>query len=449
MRDSIIPVTLTLSGIAVALLLQGVVVLCTSPATLKLERAFPHNDLMELSQLRDRDDLRHRRLLQQASTKDVIRFPLQGTYDPYRVGLYYSKVQLGSPPKEYYVQVDTGSDILWVNCKDCKGCPTSSGLKIPVVLYDPSSSSTSSLISCSDKRCSIGIHSGDADCSDSNNWCSYSFKYGDGSATSGYYVSDLIHLEMMSDNSNPSSNASSTVMFGCSTFQAGELSMSDRAVDGILGFGQQGLSVISQLASQGAAPDAFSHCLVGDGDGGGILVLGQIMDPNMVYSPLVPSQQHYNLHLQSISVNDKTLSIDPSVFETSHNRKGTVIDSGTTLGYLAEEAYNPFVNAITKAVPQSVQPFDAKGYQCYVTKNSVSEVFPIVSFNFAGDASMVLKPENYLLKQKTVGGETAWCIGFQKVKGRGLTILGDVVLKDKSVVYDLGGQRIGWVDHDC
>lgn len=82
------------------------------------------------------------------------------------------------------------------------------------MLYDPSSSSTSSLVSCSEKRCSIGIESGDAECSRWNNQCSYSFNYGDGSATSGYYVSDLIHLEMMSDNKNPSSNASSTVMFG-------------------------------------------------------------------------------------------------------------------------------------------------------------------------------------------------------------------------------------------
>ncbi|GJY68681.1 reverse transcriptase domain-containing protein [Tanacetum coccineum] len=116
----------------------------------------------------------------------------------------------------------------------------------------------------------------------------------------------------------------------------------------------------------------------------------------MVSSPLVPSQQHYYLHLKSISVNDKTLSIDPSVFESSNGQKGTVIDSGTTLGYLAEEAYDPFIR---KSVPQSVEPFDGKGYQCYVTKKSVSEVFPNVSLNFVGDASMVSKPENYLLKQ--------------------------------------------------
>lgn len=64
----------------------------------------------------------------------------------------------------------------------------------------------------------------------------------------------------------------------------------DRAVDGIFGFGQQEMSVISQLSSQGIAPKVFSHCLKGDDAGGGILVLGEIVDPNIVYTPLVPSQ---------------------------------------------------------------------------------------------------------------------------------------------------------------
>lgn len=36
--------------------------------------------------------------------------------------LYYTKVGLGSPAKEFYVQVDTGSDILWVNCVGCTAC---------------------------------------------------------------------------------------------------------------------------------------------------------------------------------------------------------------------------------------------------------------------------------------------------------------------------------------
>lgn len=55
---------------------------------------------------------------------------------------------------------------------------------------------------------------------------------------------------------------------------------------------------------------------------------------------------HYNLNLRSIAVNGQILPIDSSVFSTS-NTQGTIIDSGTTLAYLAEEAYGPFINAVS------------------------------------------------------------------------------------------------------
>ncbi|XP_022889059.1 aspartic proteinase-like protein 2 [Olea europaea var. sylvestris] len=46
-------------------------------------------------------------------------------------------------------------------------------------------------------------------------------------------------------------------------------------------------------------------------------------------------------------------------------------------------------------------------------------------------------------------GAAVWCIGFQKLQGQGITILGDLVLKDKIVVYDLASQRIGWANYNC
>ncbi|XP_071721323.1 aspartic proteinase 36-like [Rutidosis leptorrhynchoides] len=433
-------------------LLQTVFVVSEFPASLTVERSFPVNHVFELNELKNRDSFRHPRILQelqpqqQSSVASVVDFPVQGTYDPYRVGLYFTRVQLGTPAKEYYVQIDTGSDVLWVSCNSCDGCPKSSGLQIPIHFYDPSSSSTASTIACSDQRCSVGTQSSDSGCS--NNRCSYTFSYGDGSGTSGYYVSDQIHLDTIVQDSS-SSNASASIVFGCSTSQTGDLTKSERAVDGILGFGQKGLSVIAQLSSQGVSPDSFSHCLVGNGAGGGILVLGQIIEPNMVYTPLIPSQPHYNLNLLSISVNGQTLSIDPSMFATSDSRGGTIIDSGTTLAYLAEEAYDPFVKAITQSVSQTVQSIISKGNQCYLVTSSTPEMFPTVSLNFAGGASMVLRPEDYLLQQNSLGGAAVWCIGFQKIRGQGITILGDLVLKDRIVVYDLGGQRIGWANYDC
>ncbi|GAV78028.1 Asp domain-containing protein [Cephalotus follicularis] len=406
------------TGVVIAaLFLEAVaVVLGGFPATLTLERAIPPNHKMELSQLRERDELRHGRLLQSSSSSSpvgVVDFPVYGTYDPMTVGLYYTIIPLGSPPKEYYVQIDTGSDVLWVSCNQCSGCPETTGLPIQLNLYDTGSSSTASLVSCSNQRCSLGVQSGDSICSSQSNQCTYQFQYGDGSGTSGYYVLDLLHLETIVGNSQ-FTNSTAPIIFGCSTSQTGDLTKSDRAVDGIFGFGQQGLSVVSQLASQGITPNVFSHCLIGNDNGGGILVIGEIVEPNIVYTPLVPSQPHYNLNLQSISVNGQTLTIDSSVFTTSANQ-GTIIDTGTTLAYLPEAAYGPFVSAISAFASPYASSFVSKGYQCYLlsSTSSVTAIFPQVSFNFAGDASMILDPPGYLLQQNSIGGSAVWCIGFQ------------------------------------
>ncbi|XP_051153034.1 aspartic proteinase 36-like [Andrographis paniculata] len=409
---------------------------------LTLERTAHANARLGVTQLRHRDRLRHRRVLQQRGVTD---FPVEGTFDPFRVGLYFTRVKLGNPSKEFYVQIDTGSDMLWVNCNHCSGCPKSSGLQIKLEFFDPSASSTAKAISCSDDRCSLGAQSSDSGCNDYNQ-CGYMFKYGDGSAASGYYISDSFHFNTAVDSS-VTSNSSAPVVFGCSTVVSGDLTKPDRAIDGIFGFGQQGLSVISQLSAQGITPNAFSHCLKGE-NGGGILVLGQIVEPNIVYTPLVPLETHYNVNLQSIAVNGQTLNIDRSVFSESENG-GTIIDSGTTLAYLAEETYDPFVTAITRSVSQYVRPLRSNGSQCYLTTASISEKFPPVSLNFAGGAAMILRPEDYLLQQDSVGDAAMWCIAIQKIEGQGITILGDLILKDKIVVYDLDGQRIGWTNYDC
>jgi hypothetical protein len=60
--------------------------------------------------------------------------------------------------------------------------------------------------------------------------------------------------------------------------------------DGIIGFGKNAVSVISQLYSLGVSPRVFSHCLKGSNNGGGILLLGEVTDPGFVYTPLLPSQ---------------------------------------------------------------------------------------------------------------------------------------------------------------
>ncbi|XP_054812152.1 aspartic proteinase 36-like [Prosopis cineraria] len=436
-----LPVGILMATIAL-FFCQTTTVICEFPMTLPLERAIPLRNEMKLSELKALDHARHRRLIQSSNDTD---FPLEGTYDPYVAGLYYTKVQLGSPPRDFHLQVDTGSDPLWVTCSSCSGCPHKTQLQIKLSSFDPGKSSTYSPVTCSDAICSSEYQTPEAVCS-SDNRCTYTFQYADDSASAGYYVSDLIYF------ATAISNGSSPLIFGCSKELTGNLVKNERGVDGIIGFGQGDISVVSQLSSKGLVPKVFSHCLRGDDQGGGTLVLGEIVEPNIVFTPLIPSWPHYNLDLKGIEVKGQKLAIDSSVFQTLPNQ-GTVIDSGTTMAYLPEGVYESFLNAVSDAVPVEslAGTYVADGSQCFFTLNSISEVFPNISLNFAGGASMVLKPKDYLVHHMTLNdGETGWCIGIQKMQGsQGFTILGDIVLKDRIIVYDLAGQRIGWADYDC
>ncbi|RZC52829.1 hypothetical protein C5167_021253 [Papaver somniferum] len=66
----------------------------------------------------------------------------------------------------------------------------------------------------------------------------------------------------------------------------------------------------------------------------------------ILYSNLSIAWPHYNLNLRSIAINWQLVPINLAVFSTSNSR-GTIVDSGTTLAYLTEETFDPFVDAVS------------------------------------------------------------------------------------------------------
>lgn len=137
--------------------------------------------------------------------------------------LYYAQIEIGTPSKSYYVQVDTGSDILWVNCIQCKHCPSHSDLgvrsisslplqmnpldtdelqfsildfpQLDLTLYDPKSSDSGYVVTCDQEFCTSTY--GEVQGCRPQQLCMYSILYGDGSGTNGYFVTDNLHYSQV------------------------------------------------------------------------------------------------------------------------------------------------------------------------------------------------------------------------------------------------------------
>ncbi|KAI3989152.1 hypothetical protein MKX01_033188 [Papaver californicum] len=396
----------------------------------KVRHKFGSEANRSLKDLTVHDKNRHGRLLA------AIDIPLAGDGKATGTGLYYTKLAIGSPPKDYFLHVDTGSDILWVNCVQCYPCPAYTEVDdLTLKLYDPKHSSTAGLVPCSGGLCT-GFYKGFIPSCLSDDVCPYGIQYGDGSGSIGYFVNDVIGFDQVFENLQTTAGNSS-ITFGCGVRQTGNLASSTGALDGLIGFGASSISMLTQLASSGKMKKKFAHCLYGK-NGGGIFVIGDVLLPTLETTPLVPDATHYNVNMESVQVSNTVLNIPKQVFEAG---KGTIIDSGTTLAYLPAAIFDP----LRRMANLSIHLLDNLLESFYLFTR-----FPTITFGFENSLKLKVYPRDYLIPYKN-----EWCSGWQdtgKLKSdavKDLIILGDLVLTNKLVLYDLENQVLGFSDYNC
>ncbi|XP_024990655.1 aspartic proteinase-like protein 2 [Cynara cardunculus var. scolymus] len=393
-----------------------------------------------LTELKAHDSVRHGRIL------SAVDIPIGGDSSPTLAALYFTKIRIGTPPKDYHVQVDTGSDLLWVNCVGCQKCPKKSDLGISLALYNPKASSSAKIVTCDQQICRSTHNAAISNCKVGKQ-CSYSVTYGDGSSATGYFVKDIVQVDRVSgDHQTTSMNGN--IAFGCGSQKSGDMGSSQAALDGILGFGQANSSMLSQLASAKKVKKIFSHCLDGS-KGGGIFAIGEVVQPKVKTTPMIPDQEHYNVEMKAIEVGGQVLRLPSGIFGPS-GKRGIIIDSGTTLAYLPDLAYKQVMEKIKVAQPKIKSHIVDQQFTCYKYSGNVDKGFPVVTFHFANSLSLKVYPHQYLFEVE----DHEWCVGFQDSNlqtkdGKDLTLLGDLVLTDKVVTYDMEKKTIGWIEHNC
>jgi hypothetical protein len=181
---------------------------------------------------------------------------------------YVASLRLGTPATELVVELDTGSDQSWVQCKPCADCYEQ---RDPV--FDPTASSTYSAVPCGARECQeLASSSSSRNCSsDNNKTCPYEVSYDDDSHTVGDLARDTLTL-----SPSPSPSPADTVpgfVFGCGHSNAGTFG----EVDGLLGLGLGKASLPSQVAARYGA--AFSYCLPSSPSAAGYLSFGGAAAP--------------------------------------------------------------------------------------------------------------------------------------------------------------------------
>ena len=71
---------------------------------------------------------------------------------------------------------------------------------------------------------------------------------------------------------------------------------------------------------------------------------------------------------------------------------------------------------------------------------------PAVSMHFAGGVELSLQPKNYLIPVDSRG---TVCFAFAGTGDRSVSVIGNILQQGFRVVYDIGGQRVGFAPNSC
>ncbi|CAO2823051.1 unnamed protein product [Amaranthus hypochondriacus] len=339
-------------------------------------------------------------------------------------GEYFSRVGVGSPSKEFYMVIDTGSDVTWLQCQPCSDCYQQTD---PV--YTPSSSSTYSPITCNSRQCSSLEVSA---CR--NTACLYQVSYGDGSYTVGDFVSETVSF-------GPSGKISN-VAIGCGHDNEGLFV----GAAGLLGLGGGPLSLTSQIKAT-----SFSYCLVDrDSTKSSSLDFNSVKPADSVTAPLLKNNKvntFYYVGLIGFSVGGQNIAIPPSLFEMDEaGSGGVIVDSGTAITRLPTEAYNSLRNSFTRLTQHlksasGVALFDT----CYDFSSMSSVKVPTVALHFAGGQMLNLPAKNYLIPVDSSG---TYCFAFAETASS-MSIIGNVQQQGIRVHYDLGRSEVAFSPNNC
>ncbi|XP_009609572.1 aspartic proteinase PCS1-like [Nicotiana tabacum] len=381
---------------------------------------------------------------QAPNTKTVSRIPSLNYKSTFKYSMaLIVTLPIGTPPQNQQMVLDTGSQLSWIQChkKIPKRPP-------PTTSFDPSLSSTFSVLPCTHPLCKPRIPDFTLPTTcDQNRLCHYSYFYADGTLAEGNLVREKITFSR--------SQSTPPLILGCAT--------ESEDAEGILGMNLGRFSFASQAKVQ-----KFSYCVpIRQGSHAvkpsGTFYLGQ--NPNshtFQYINLLtfPQSQRmpnldplaFTVGMVGIKIGGKKLNISGRVFRPNAGGSGqTIIDSGTEYTFLVEEAYNK----VREEIVRLVGPRLKKGYvyggaldMCFDNRPmEIGRLIGDMTLQFENGVEILINKERML--DEVEGG--IHCVGIGRSESLGIAsnIIGNFHQQNLWVEFDMRNRRVGFGKGEC
>ncbi|CAL5092938.1 unnamed protein product [Urochloa decumbens] len=382
---------------------------------------------------------------------------------------YLAAYLIGDPPQRAEAAVDTGSNLIWTQCAECRLIPGGRCFHQDLPYYNSSRSRTALPVPCSSAACAAA----ETQCSRGRGGeaeeCAVAAGYGAGS------VVGVLGTEAFAF----ASGTTARLAFGCvlaSELTPGSLD----GASGIIGLGRGPLSLVAQLGGGGGA-NKFSYCLtpylrgaaakpshlfVGASAGGGLNGGAPVTSVPFAENPEeYPFSSFYYLPLTGITVGKTKLAVPAAAFGRRRVAAGmwaggAVIDSGSPFTSLVDAAYRAMRAELVRQLGASLvrpPPRAGGGFDLCVARvdDAGGEVVvpPLVLHFGGGGGDLVVPPENYW---GPVDADTECMVVFNSAAGSGgslpfneTTIIGNYMQQDVHLLYDLGNGVLSFQTADC
>ncbi|KAL1204804.1 Aspartic proteinase NANA, chloroplast [Cardamine amara subsp. amara] len=390
------------------------------------------------------DQKRHNLISRKRKLKEGVKMPLGSGID-YGTAQYFTEVSVGTPAKKFTVVVDTGSELTWVNCKyRVRGKGKDENRRV----FLAEESKTFKTVGCSTQTCKLDLMNlfSLSTCPTPSTPCAYDYRYADGSAALGVFAKETVTVGL----TNGGTARLDDFLIGCSSSFTGK---SLRGADGVLGLAHSDFSLTSKTTSLFGSK--FSYCLVdhlSPKNVSNYLIIGSSSTTKTAFRRTTPIDLNlippfYSINVNGISLGNTLLDIPRQVWNAAAGG-GTILDSGTSLTFLADAAYKPVVTGLSrylvalKRVKLEGVPFE----YCFNSTSGFNERnLPQLTFHLKGGARFDPHRRSYLID----AAPGVKCLGFVSAGTQATNVVGNIMQQNYLWEFDLKASALSFGPSTC